>query len=66
MDDDWDFSGLVKEAFVCFVGLSDFFSHLYKSYTLLVYCMEIVLPIKIEMGSLRVALDQQISEVDWA
>ena len=31
----------------------------------MVYCMETVLPIKIEMGSLRVALDQQISEVDW-
>ena len=32
----------------------------------LVYCMETVLPIEIEMGSLRVALDQQILEVDWA
>ena len=30
----------------------------------LVYGMEAVLPIEIEMGSLRVALEQQISEVD--
>ena len=32
----------------------------------LVYGMETVLPVEIEMGSLRVALDQQISKVDWA
>ena len=32
----------------------------------LVYGMEVVLPIKIEMGSLRVALDQQISKAEWA
>ena len=30
----------------------------------LVYGMEAVLPVEIEMGSLRVALEQQISEVD--
>ena len=34
--------------------------------TLLVYGMEAVLPVKIEMDSLRVALEQQIPEVDWA
>ena len=28
--------------------------------------MEAVLLVEIEMGSLRVALDQQIPEVDWA
>ena len=28
--------------------------------------MEAVLPVKIEMGSLRVALEQQILEADWA
>ena len=31
----------------------------------LVYGMEVVLPIEIEMGSLRVALEQQISEAEW-
>ena len=35
MENDWDFSGLVKEASICIVALSDFFSHLYKSHTLL-------------------------------
>ena len=32
----------------------------------LVYGMEAVLPVKIEMGSLRVALEQQISKTEWA
>ena len=32
----------------------------------LVYGMEAVLPVEIKMGSLRVALEQQIPEVDWA
>ena len=32
----------------------------------LVYGMEVVLPIKIEMGSLRVVLEQQIFEIEWA
>ena len=32
----------------------------------LVYGMETVLPVEIEMGSLRVALEQQIPEADWA
>ncbi|KAL6350000.1 hypothetical protein AAG906_003929 [Vitis piasezkii] len=32
----------------------------------LVYGMEIVLPIEIEMGSLRVALEQQIPKANWA
>ena len=32
----------------------------------LVYGMEAVLPIEIEMGSLRVTLEQQISETEWA
>ena len=32
----------------------------------LVYGMEAVLPVEIEMGSLRVALEQQISETEWA
>ncbi|RVW40893.1 hypothetical protein CK203_094286 [Vitis vinifera] len=33
---------------------------------LLVYGMEAMLPVEIEMGSLRVALEQQIPEADWA
>ncbi|RVW59156.1 hypothetical protein CK203_105259 [Vitis vinifera] len=37
-------------------------SHTYS----LVYGMEAVLPVEIEMGSLRVALEQQIPETDWA
>ena len=32
----------------------------------LVYGMEAVLPIEIRMGSLRVALEQQISKAEWA
>ena len=32
----------------------------------LVYGMEVVLPVEIQMGSLRVALKQQISKVEWA
>ena len=32
----------------------------------LVYGMEAVLPVEMEMGSLRVALEQQISEAEWA
>ena len=32
----------------------------------LVYGMEVVLPIEAEMGSLRVALKQQIYETEWA
>ncbi|WKA10892.1 hypothetical protein VitviT2T_028440 [Vitis vinifera] len=32
----------------------------------LVYGMEAMLPVEIEMGSLRVALEQQILEADWA
>ena len=32
----------------------------------LVYSVKAVLPIEIEMSSLRVALEQQILEVDWA
>ena len=31
----------------------------------LVYGMEAVLPVEIEMGSLRVALEQQILEIEW-
>ena len=31
----------------------------------LVYGMEVVLPVETEMGSLRVALEQQISEIEW-
>ncbi|RVX01340.1 Transposon Ty3-I Gag-Pol polyprotein [Vitis vinifera] len=32
----------------------------------LVYNMEVVLPVEIELGSLRVALEQQMLEADWA
>ena len=32
----------------------------------LVYGMEAVLPVEIEMGSLRVALENKISETEWA
>ena len=32
----------------------------------LVYGMDAVLPVEIEIGSLRVALEQQITEADWA
>ena len=32
----------------------------------LVYGMEAVLPVEIKMGSLRVTVEQQIPEADWA
>ena len=32
----------------------------------MVYGIEVVLPVDIEMGSLKVALKQQILEADWA
>ena len=32
----------------------------------LVYDMEAILPVEIEMGSLRVALEHKIPETDWA
>ena len=32
----------------------------------LVYGMEVVLPVEIEMRSLRVAFEQQIFEIEWA
>ncbi|RVW37484.1 hypothetical protein CK203_111079 [Vitis vinifera] len=32
----------------------------------LVYGMEAVLPVETEMGFMRVALEQQISETEWA
>ena len=32
----------------------------------LVYGMEAVLPVEIKMGSLRVALEHQISDAEWA
>ena len=32
---------------------------------MLVYDMEVVLPVEIEVGSLRVALEHQIIEMDW-
>ena len=32
----------------------------------LVYGMEVVLPVETEMGSFRVALEQQIFEIEWA
>ena len=62
-----DFSGLVREALFCIMGLPYIFLYFYRA-TLysLVYGMEVVLPVKIEMGSLRVALEQQISETEWA
>ena len=36
-----------------------------KPYSL-VYSMETMLPVEIEMGSLTVSLEQQIPEADWA
>ena len=62
-----DFSGLVREALFCIMGLPYIFLYFYRA-TLysLVYGMEVVLPVKIEMGSLRVALEQQIFETEWA
>ncbi|RVW61507.1 Retrovirus-related Pol polyprotein from transposon 17.6 [Vitis vinifera] len=49
------------------VGISDFFSHLYRSHTLFIGVRHGgSATVEIEMGSLRVALEQQIPETDWA
>ena len=49
------------------MGLSYIFSYLNWGYTYsLIYGMEAVLPVEIEMGSLRVVLEYQISETEWA
>ncbi|RVW95738.1 hypothetical protein CK203_031630 [Vitis vinifera] len=49
------------------VGISDFFSHLYRSHTILIGIWHGgSATVEIEMGSLRVALEQQIPETDWA
>ena len=54
---------MVREASFHIIILSHFLSHIYRSHILLlVYGIEAVLPVEIEMGSLRVALEQQISE----
>ncbi|RVW85469.1 hypothetical protein CK203_044041 [Vitis vinifera] len=62
-----DFSGLVREAPFRIVGLSYIFrTSIGATPYSLVYGMEAVLPIEIEMRSLRVALEQHISEAEWA
>ncbi|RVW20839.1 Retrovirus-related Pol polyprotein from transposon 17.6 [Vitis vinifera] len=57
----------LREASFCIVGIPHLFSHSTGAtpYSL-VYGMEAVLPVETEMGSLRVALEQQISETEWA
>ncbi|RVW95322.1 Retrovirus-related Pol polyprotein from transposon opus [Vitis vinifera] len=42
-----------RAAPICIVGLSDFFSHLYRSHALLIGNMEAVLPVEIEMDERR-------------
>ena len=48
------------------MGVSHLLSHFSEAtpYSL-VYGMEAVLPVEIEMGSLRITLKQQISEAEW-
>ena len=49
------------------MGVSHLLSHFYSSHTLLSSLWHGgSLPIEIEMGSLRVALEQQISKAEWA
>ena len=49
------------------MGLSFIFSYLnWATPYSLVYGMEVVLLVEIEIGSLRVALEHQISETEWA
>ena len=53
------------------IGQRSSFSHCVRTSTRatpysLVYGMEAVLPVEIDMGSLRVALEHQISETKWA
>ena len=48
------------------MGLSHLLSHFYRSHILLSSLWHgAVLPVEIEMGSLRVALEQQISKAEW-
>ena len=58
---------MVRETPFCVVDIPYFFLHLFKSYTLFSSVWYgVVLPVKTEMGSLRVALELQISETEWA
>ncbi|RVW19308.1 hypothetical protein CK203_093810 [Vitis vinifera] len=51
----------------CIVGISYLFSHPTGAMPYyLVYGMEAILPVETEMSSLKVALEQQISETEWA
>ena len=49
------------------MGISYLFSHPTGAMPYyLVYGMEAILPVKTEMSSLKVALEQQISKTEWA
>ncbi|KAL6315826.1 hypothetical protein AAG906_008212 [Vitis piasezkii] len=60
----WDWSK--KLPFVLWAYCTSFRTSTASTPYSLVYGMEVVLPVEIEMGSLRVALEQQISETEWA
>ena len=64
MKDGRDVSKLVREASFCIMGISHIISHIHRGF-LLVYSMEVVLPVEIEVGSLRIALGYQIAKMDW-
>ena len=60
----WDW--LEKLPFALWAYRTSFRTSTGATFYSLVYGMEVVLPVKIEMGSLRVALEQQIPKADWA
>ena len=59
----WDFSE--KLPFALWAYWTSFRTFTEATPYSLVYGMEVVLPVEIEMGSLRVTLEQQIPEADW-
>ena len=60
----WDWSA--KLSFALWANYTSFHTSTEAAPYSLVYDMEVVLPVEIEMGSLRVALEQQVSEAEWA
>ena len=57
---------LEKLSFALWAYRTSFCTFIRATYYSLVYGMKVILLVKIEMGSLRVALEQQVFEAEWA
>lgn len=57
----------VREASLCIMGLPHFFPYFYKSYSIFIGVWDGgYVAVELEMGSLRVTMEQQIWETEWA